>query len=90
MPLLLAIGRPVPALEPLLIVVEAKVTAVVDEAMLMPMPPGFVMLVAPVTVVVPPPTACRKPTPVPPVVGGALGSRADCGCWRGGPCAKGA
>ena len=57
-----------PAVEDLLMVVPANVTAAFEFAMLIPAPVGFVIVVAPVTLTVPPPTACKNPIPDPPEI----------------------
>ena len=56
LPVLVLMATPLPADAPLFTVVPAKVTVLAELAMEIPMPPGLVMVVLPVTVVVPPPT----------------------------------
>lgn len=64
---LLVRSTPMPAAF-LLTVVAANEMLAFEPSMSMPLPPGFVMDVAPGTVTGPPPVPCRKPTPVLPDV----------------------
>ena len=59
-------STPMLPVAPLLTVVAANERLAFEPSMSMPMPVGLVMVVAPVTFVAPPPTACRKPTPLLP------------------------
>ena len=78
---------PIPADAPLFTLVAPNVTEVplARASMLIPVPPGFVMVVAPI-VALPPPTECKRPTPLLPLTDSEVNVRVPAELfWRDTP-----